>query len=55
VPSLLLIVSGVALVPAALLAWWRGIGGVASRVHVSLLAVSALVLLPVLYYWNLLL
>jgi CubicO group peptidase (beta-lactamase class C family) len=53
-PSLLLIVSGVALVPCALLAWRGRIGSVGARLHVSLLAASAALLLPVLYYWNLL-
>ena len=52
--GVVLIVSGVALVPRAVLAWWRGAGSDVSRVHVTLRAVSAPVIVPVLRSWYLL-
>ncbi len=54
VPSVLMIVAGLAVVPFAAVAWVRGFWSVAARVHYTALAAVALVFLPVLYYWNLL-
>lgn len=54
VPELLLIATGLALTPLAVLAWHRRLWGVPARLHVTLLAASALALLAALRYWSLL-
>ena len=54
VPELLMIVTGIALTPLAVLAWIRRFWGVPARLHYTLLAALALVLLAALTYWNLL-
>ena len=54
IPEVLLIVTGIALTPLAVVAWYRGFWSVLARLHYTLLALLALVLLAVLAYWNLL-
>jgi CubicO group peptidase (beta-lactamase class C family) len=54
VPEVLLIVTGIALTPLAILAWSRRFWGVLARLHYTLLAALALVLMATLTYWNLL-
>ena len=54
VPEVLLIVTGIALTPLAVVAWYRRFWHVLARLHFTLLAALALVLLSVLAYWNLL-
>jgi len=54
VPEVLLIATGIALTPLALLAWSRRFWGVLARLHYTLLALLALVLMATLTYWNLL-
>jgi hypothetical protein len=54
VPSVLMIVAGLAVIPLAVVVWVRGFWSVAARVHYTVLAALALVFLPVLNYWNLL-
>ncbi|MEP0548905.1 MAG: serine hydrolase domain-containing protein [Rhodothermales bacterium] len=47
-------VLGLAAVPAAVILWRRGLGSVAGRLHYSAVAVAAVVVVPLLAYWNLL-
>jgi len=54
VPEVLLIVTGIALTPLAVLAWSRRFWSVLARLHYTLLALLALVLMATLTYWNLL-
>ena len=54
VPEILLIVTGIALTPLAVVVWVRRLWGPLARLHTTLLAVLALVLLSALWYWNLL-
>ena len=54
IPEVLLIVTGIALTPLAVVTWYRGFWSVLARLHYTLLAALALVLLATLTYWNLL-
>ncbi|TVR97150.1 MAG: class A beta-lactamase-related serine hydrolase, partial [Trueperaceae bacterium] len=54
VPEVLLIVTGIALTPLAILVWLRRFWGVLARLHYTLLAALALVFMATLTYWNLL-
>lgn len=54
IPEVLLIVTGIALTPLTVVAWYRGFWSVLARLHYTLLAALALVLLAALTYWNLL-
>ena len=54
VPEVLLIATGIALAPLAVVVWHRRLWGVLARLHYTLLAALALVFLAVLTYWNLL-
>ena len=54
VPEALLIATGIALTPLAIVVWHRRFWNVLARLHYTLLAALALVLLALLIYWNLL-
>lgn len=54
IPEALLIATGIALTPMTLVVWYRRLWGVPARLHYTLLAALALVLLAALTYWNLL-
>ncbi len=54
VPEMLLIVTGLALTPLAAVVWVRRLWSVLARLHFTLLAALALVLMAALWYWNLL-
>lgn len=45
---------GLLTVPAAVLLWRRRLGSLAGRLHYTALAVAAVIVLPLLAYWNLL-
>ena len=54
VPEVLLIVTGIALMPLTVLVWSRNVWGVLARLHYTLLAALAVAFLAALTYWNLL-
>jgi CubicO group peptidase (beta-lactamase class C family) len=54
IPAVLMIVTGLALAPLAVVAWHQRLWGPLARLHYTLLAALALVLLALLAYWNLL-
>jgi CubicO group peptidase (beta-lactamase class C family) len=54
IPAVLLVVTGLALTPLAVVAWHQRLWGILARLHYTLLAALALVLLAALAYWNLL-
>ena len=45
---------GLAAVPAAAILWRRGLGSVGGRLHYSAVALAAVLIVPLLGYWNLL-
>ena len=54
VPEALMVVTGIALTPLAVVVWHQRLWGLLARLHYTLLAALALVLLAALTYWSLL-